>query len=307
MRILVTLLGIFTVIATVTFHSYLPLLIVGSILSLAGIYRTLNHITTIRPLRHLLADIRSVRYGLSEKSIPLNHNDEIGELAREFNLLLTALDRSCAELEKSASLLEQKVHTRTRDLDRALRKSEKTAGTDHLTGLPNRGRFNEYSQSLFEQAIENETELTCLMIDVDNFKKVNDQWGHSVGDEVIAFTGELIQAFLREGDICARYGGDEFVIILQDCGTPEAQAVAERLRKHFIREANHRVARNVLITNHQSTSINIDSTPNSNLHLSIGIATLRQDQPFDVRHLMRMADEALYRAKNSGRNCVTTY
>jgi diguanylate cyclase (GGDEF)-like protein len=128
-----------------------------------------------------------------------------------------------------------------------------------------------------------------LVMDLDHFKFVNDNYGHDVGDKIIANTANIAKSYIREGDLIARLGGEEFMIILPNTSLKEANNIAERIRKA--------IEESVLDTNNNEVSITV----------SIGLTSTKQEKEFmSYELLFKTADEALYEAKNTGRNVVIT-
>jgi diguanylate cyclase (GGDEF)-like protein len=168
---------------------------------------------------------------------------------------------------------------------RLFTEAQQLATTDPLTGVYNRRHFFQLARHQFEQARRYHRPLAAIMFDIDNFKKINDNYGHAVGDQVLCNVACWCEQQLRETDLIGRYGGEEFVIVLPESGMHEAMIVAERLRRGLI-------------------EIEVD---NSNLHLrvraSFGVAALN-DQIENLDTLLNAADQALYTAKNAGRNQV---
>ncbi len=156
--------------------------------------------------------------------------------------------------------------------------------TDPLTRLDNRRAFEIALDREFHRSRRSKAPLSLLMLDIDFFKSFNDTYGHVQGDEVLRRIGSLIHACSRESDITARYGGEEFVIILPDTTGEQALHLAARL----------------------GTAISTDVWNLRQITASIGIATLDADM---LTHytLVNAADQALYRAKNSGKNCVCAF
>ena len=249
----------------------------------------------LSPIRRMLAEIRDVRYGDRDQISDKYYLSLAGFLAHEFKLLILALTQTQNDLEKTRTVTESQVLDRTRNLYGMLRQLEKTAQTDDLTGLVNRSSFNNHLQALFKQSKSSGADLTCLMIDIDNFNFVNDSVGHVVGDDVLNFVGTLLRACIRPGDIAARYGGDEFVLLLPMCSHKQARKIAERIRTLFKREVD------------KFTPAALLEQPHLALGLSIGLAGLKRDNPKSDQQLIEFADQALYRAKNTGRNTVTAH
>ena len=164
---------------------------------------------------------------------------------------------------------------------------ERLASRDPLTGCFNRRAFYAQFEEAFAESREHNTELCCLMVDIDHFKRVNDQFGHGVGDQAIQAVSGCLSAGLRLMDTIGRYGGEEFCLMLPRTKRTEAADLGERLRIRVETEAGVRVraASGLAIT----VSCGISST-------ALGART-----PFE---LIDQADKALYAAKESGRNCV---
>ncbi|HEY4079592.1 MAG TPA: diguanylate cyclase [Burkholderiaceae bacterium] len=155
---------------------------------------------------------------------------------------------------------------------------------DALTGLYNRHYLSEVSSQLFAHADRQQRPLSVMMVDLDHFKKINDTYGHDVGDKVLASVGQLLAQDCRQGDVAARFGGEEFVILLPDCTQAAATQRAERLL------ADLRALKPADIT----------------VTASIGISAQGSSQIMGFDQLFKMADEAVYEAKQSGRNKVVT-
>ena len=165
---------------------------------------------------------------------------------------------------------------------------EELARTDPLTGLVNRRVLVERLQTEVERARRYEGSVTVLMIDLDHFKRVNDQHGHLVGDEVLKQVGDLLVSAVRSVDLVSRYGGEEFVILLPETPSMGAATFAERIREKleqfpFINAAGDRLS----------------------ITASVGLAAFPGPRIETVEDLLARADEALYRAKAAGRNRVS--
>lgn len=162
------------------------------------------------------------------------------------------------------------------------------AKTDSLTLLPNRRSFFDNGYAYMEQALLEDRELSVLMLDIDHFKKINDSFGHDVGDKTLCNVAALANETMRSRDFLARIGGEEFAAILPDATIEQARAIAERMREKI----------------QESSNENIDN--NSQITVSIGLASIR-----DVREsfdgLLHAADMAMYQAKTNGRNQVCSY
>ena len=197
---------------------------------------------------------------------------------------LTAHKQAEDELHHAQAALEI-AH---RELQQSLAREQRLARTDGLTGLCNRRYFLELAAREFNTAVRYRHPLALLMFDVDGFKRVNDTLGHRAGDEVLAWVAQTATAQIRAVDVLARYGGDEFVILLPQTSAQQALPMAERLRE--------RVAARRL------------ETPAAGVTLSIGIAELGSEPgEASIERVVQRADQALYLAKANGRNCTVTY
>lgn len=161
-----------------------------------------------------------------------------------------------------------------------------TANKDMLTGVRNRRNFLEIADRDWAQAQRTWRPLSVMMLDLDNFKKINDEFGHLVGDEALRRFGEVLNNAVRTVDLVGRYGGEEFCIVLTDTSPDVARHSAERIRRDF--EALELMAKGRRVP----------------LSVSIGISGMAAGDTRNLAQLLGAADEALYDAKNSGRNCI---
>lgn len=167
------------------------------------------------------------------------------------------------------------------------RRMQRLASLDSLTGLPNRAAQNRHIAHQLKLASQNEEHCALLFLDLDNFKPVNDNYGHAVGDQLLKSVAKRLQHALREGDSVGRIGGDEFLILAQKLQKPEeAELIAAKLIEH-LQEPFHIGDRRIRIGS------------------SIGIAHFPDDGT-DVDNLTRVADQAMYVAKKQGRNRYVT-
>lgn len=169
--------------------------------------------------------------------------------------------------------------------------AETFARTDVLTGLNNRRGFKELADTLWENIVRNRRAVSIVLLDIDHFKNVNDTYGHAQGDQVLIALAHCIKNTIRKGDISARWGGEEFILLLPETNQQEALVQAERVRQAIER----------LAIAHRGITLNITA--------SFGVAstqTVSADDRncYDFESMVRAADDALYAAKNSGRNQV---
>lgn len=191
------------------------------------------------------------------------------------------------QLKALNSSLEQKVLERTRELDTANEKLEILVITDALTGLPNRRFALKCLEKFWNLAKTQKQPLSCIMIDADNFKQVNDNYGHDAGDEVLkALSAELQNAF-RTDDVVCRLAGDEFIAICPNTDINGAKCIAETVRNCI---------------SQLSVATGGDPWKGS---ISVGVATTN-DEMSCYKALIKAADVALYRAKSAGRDCVSS-
>ena len=170
---------------------------------------------------------------------------------------------------------------------------EKENITDPLIGIYNRRYMVRRMEEEFSRAKRYQDPLSLLLLDIDHFKKINDNYGHQGGDEVLRNLGMLVLNTVRESDIVTRYGGEELLIIAPNTNLNTAVKLAERMRHHV-------ESHELVLTSEAGTREVIQTT------VSIGVADLTSD-PMDCTELVRNADEALYRAKQEGRNRVIAY
>ncbi|MBA4384627.1 MAG: GGDEF domain-containing protein, partial [Anaerolinea sp.] len=165
---------------------------------------------------------------------------------------------------------------------------QKLATTDPLTQLFNRRKFEETASKEFERSLRYNRPLCAIMIDLDQFKIVNDTYGHLAGDQALASLAALCKNNLRNIDILARYGGEEFIILLPETTLPEAMSTAERLRRECEITPIYSAHGQILIT------------------ISLGLAELNKTCN-TLEELIDRADQALYASKHAGRNKTTLW
>jgi diguanylate cyclase (GGDEF)-like protein len=208
-------------------------------------------------------------------------------LTRSRSLDLGAVDF----LQKPFSPRELKARIeRTLRLTRRETQLQELARTDPLTGLSNLRAFRTRLEEEVKRARRYRTPLSCVMVDMDRLKPINDEMGHAAGDAAIAAVAEVMQHELRETDFGARYGGDEFVLLLPHTSGTEARVFAERVSAR-LRESDLRLGERRIP-----------------LSASFGIASLHDGYPEETEeNLVHRADEALYAAKRAGRGCVAQH
>lgn len=181
------------------------------------------------------------------------------------------------ELEHNYSALQQEMTER----QQAQAQLEILASTDPLTRLYNRRKFEELLNHELERSRRYPSEFALILFDVDHFKRVNDEYGHDVGDGVLKFLAEIVRSQLRKSDIVARWGGEEFLVLVPEADADTAVAIAEKLRCAV---ESGQFPRQLHIT------------------ISLGVSLARRND--SANSLVKRADQALYRAKQTGRNRV---
>jgi diguanylate cyclase (GGDEF)-like protein len=166
------------------------------------------------------------------------------------------------------------------------RRLEELAVTDGLTGLHNHRYFQDELSKAFEQSVRYQRPLSLALIDIDFFKKVNDSYGHAIGDDVLKAVAESFSHSIRNTDLAARYGGEEFAILMPETALEDALVLAEKIRR-------------LVESAHVATKVG-----EIKVTVSAGVSSAPSDRVQNGRQLVEDADKALYRAKEGGRNRV---
>ena len=206
------------------------------------------------------------------------------------SVLWEMVDASHAFAKNLLVVLSERVRSHNRviaDSYGELRKFERHATTDALTGLGNRHTMEETFLREIKRCEQDEQPVSLIMIDIDNFKTFNDQFGHLAGDRALSAVANILQHQFRPRDLLVRYGGDEFAVLLPEVNEELALSIAERVRKSVSGE----------------TGDGSDSLIQIPIRISMGVADL--DGGGDLSALIRAADAALYRAKHAGRDVVS--
>ena len=205
-------------------------------------------------------------------------------LVVEKNLEAWRVKQENKRLHEQQQQAMREISVKNQQLKESLLKQEQMAATDPLTGLYNRRHFNEVLEKYFAESLRYNKDLTCIMCDLDGYKKLNDTLGHQFGDKILQVTAKIITWNLRVMDIAARYGGDEFVILLPHATAELAISVGERIHTQFELQMKAIVP------------------PELTLTISMGIASVQNNKPANFDLLVALADEALYEAKHRGKN-----
>jgi len=216
----------------------------------------------------------NVESGIPGATIPLLDSSS------EMSALSTAVDRMTRRLITLNEQMEDKVKLRTQELEAANRELDRQSRSDHLTGVLNRRGFEAQLKLNLASARRRNSPMSVVIIDLDHFKQVNDTHGHDAGDQVIRYLSDTLRQRLRDSDIIARIGGEEFAALLPDTDAKGAKILAEELVK--------------VVASRQAPVV-------GKVTISAGVSQL-DTKLDDMGDLLKGADEALYVAKRSGRN-----
>ncbi|KPK63427.1 hypothetical protein AMJ83_07100 [candidate division WOR_3 bacterium SM23_42] len=221
-----------------------------------------------RSIAKLTHGVRQIANRNFTFKVDIHSKNEIGELAATFNQMVDQLNSHRKELEEKQKELEV------------------LAKTDALTGLNNHRHFMDRLTREIKEAVRYDSPLSVMILDLDDFKRVNDTYGHLIGDRVISTIAELIKRHVRSTDIAARYGGDEFCVALPNTTAPGARGLAKKLCEEISE---------VVFADDGETVFHVTC--------SIGLAQFRKDMK-DSLVILKFADQALYKAKSAGRNQI---
>ncbi|HEX7556703.1 MAG TPA: sensor domain-containing diguanylate cyclase, partial [Leptolinea sp.] len=237
-----------------------------------------------------IADTRTVDYFLNPNVLsymgaPIKVKDEVIGFLNLDSDKVNAFDseEECDRLNAFADLAGIAI-----DNARMYQKMTESAVIDSLTGINNRRNLLQIAEREFERSLRYDTPISIIMLDIDNFKLINDTCGHQAGDVVLSNVGKALLTFIRKIDTAGRYGGDEFCIVLPETDLQEAKAAAKRLLNEF-----HKI---------KVPSISYQEY----LQSSLGVAC-RDENTYTLEDLLAKSDKAMYQAKKRGRNRVECY
>ncbi len=225
----------------------------------------------------------AAQYGFSNMSLP-SYTELLDEANQELEDLNATYERMNREL-KAAKQKAEELALKLREANEIL---QRMANHDTLTGLYNRRYFDDFIEREFERSRRYRRTISLIILDIDHFKSVNDNYGHQQGDTILSETGELLRQLTRTSDMAARYGGEEMVIILPETTLYAARIAAEKIRRAI-------------------ESYEYSYRPKEPMHItvSMGIASLAEDSEISSpKELIAKADACLYRAKEEGRNRI---
>lgn len=215
----------------------------------------------------------------SKLAMPSEIQDRLKDsLLRPIHSMLDETSKLQSHISNSANEITQ--------LKNELEKVKQVANTDELTGIPNRRGFNEFAKKLAEEAQKSDELFALIMLDVDFFKTINDEYGHLVGDSVLRYLARQLDSETKGKDFIARIGGEEFIVLLPQTGYDNALKVANALRQ--------KVEDSILKVKNYHNPLK--------LTISAGVAIYNKGE--EIPQLISRADKALYQAKKTGRNKV---
>ena len=226
----------------------------------------------VGPLQRLIRAADRIAAGDLDVRLDATRNDELGRLTIVFNQMADRLRRSHAEIMAANEAMQQQNQM-----------LETLSVTDSLTGLYNRSKLDAILHDELARFKRTQRQFSLLMLDIDHFKTLNDTFGHVTGDEILAAVAQILLQSVRSIDYAARYGGDEFIIILVETSADMAQKTAERIRSQV-----------------ENMRYSVDGSTIS-VTVSIGIVQCQRDDGTPTMLLARV-DNALYEAKRAGRN-----
>ena len=249
-------------------------------------------------MKHLFKNLKElqdavIEYDPKRNNFPLElstKEDEVSLIKNAIIAMVKKITIYTEVLDHTNTLLEEKVLQRTLELEESNRELRLLASVDPLTSLYNRRYFTKSSQTIFELAKRNGSALSVIMMDIDNFKSINDTYGHQVGDDVIVFVAVTLKSMSRKSDLVSRFGGEEFIGMLPETDLSGAYNIAEKVRIAIEKkEMQTPLGEKFFVT------------------VSIGVSLLHKESDTSVENIIQRADDALYEAKNKGKNITCTH
>ena len=241
-----------------SFKMIYTLLIFGGIIF--SIILILTYKKILNPIDWLTNTILSFQKGVTDLKEVIFYNDEVGLMTQQFFAMKKKMDDDYKAIKKLSL-------------------------TDPLTNIHNRRYFFEITEQLLKLSFRKKEKSSLMILDIDFFKKINDTYGHLIGDQILISLVQNTKEVLRESDVFARFGGEEFIVFLPHTDKDEALKVANKIRKH------------IKNTPHKDNELSITTT------VSIGITEVN-DKKLELKDYIQKADEALYLAKENGRDKV---
>jgi diguanylate cyclase (GGDEF)-like protein len=251
-------------------------------------------------------DLQKIAQNNSKNNNPIHEFEHFNEYANKWykiqkkitkledgrDVMITIMVDITAQKESQGKLISTQVKlTQQADkLKEAQKELKRLASVDPMTNLYNRRYFLEASEHMLALAKRKKENISTIILDIDRFKRINDRYGHKIGDDVIILLAKKLLEHTRKSDIVSRFGGEEFVILLPNTDIDGALTIAEKIR-----------------TIVEKLNINISDDKMLNFTVSIGVSEVDLEKDIDTEVSVNRADKALYEAKNSGRNRVCRY
>lgn len=244
----------------------------------------------VRPIMALSDAAFRIANGETDVNLPESSSeDEIGVLTRAFNEMTVQLQENQRELDDRRVEIEEanaRLVAQNRELQRVNEVFEQLSITDDLTKLHNHRFFQDHLPREMKRSERTGEPLCLILIDIDDFKALNDRFGHAVGDAVLRRVADVMQRSIREMDLLARYGGEEFVLLASKTDLEGSVALAEKIRQ--------------AIAAARFSVVDLDGPKEISITASFGVAQYRGN----AKAFFNDADRALYRAKDAGKDCV---
>ena len=251
------------------------------------------HLGIQKILKHILHEILDQSNSITHYSKKLNKYlcqlDSAKELS-EIRQIVKGIIKDTTTMEESSRILQKQLKKATaeaQDLKQKLDKSEREMLIDILTGVCNRKAFDKKINEFYERFKKKNDFFSIIMLDIDLFKKLNDSYGHRIGDEVLAIVGTRLKECVKGKDFIARYGGDEFVVLLPMTTLKKTAVVAENIRKDM---------------NEKRLKLKKTGERIGSISVSLGVSQIYSSDT--INSVIERADEALYLAKSAGGNNV---
>jgi diguanylate cyclase (GGDEF)-like protein len=244
-------------------------------------------------MKHMFKNLKELRdsvlkYNPKRNNFPLGKSNKIDEVSLIRNAIITMVEKITVYteiLDNTNALLEEKVKQRTLELEKSNRELKLLASVDPLTTLYNRRYFTKTSSQILEISKRDKIPLSIIMFDIDNFKYINDTYGHQSGDEIIVSVASVLMNMTRKSDIVCRFGGEEFIILLPKTDLDGAYTIAEKIRLVIKEKEIHTQEKQMIA-----------------ITVSVGVAEFNQDLDDSLDSIIKKADDAMYEAKVTGKN-----
>ncbi|MEA2019506.1 MAG: sensor domain-containing diguanylate cyclase [Campylobacterota bacterium] len=223
-----------------------------------------------------------------DKFIPFTEEDEEFITLSSYLMVLSVLctKKNMSEIKLLNTELERNVTQRTHELEETQKKLIEQINRDPMTNLYNRRYFNEIIDKIFPILQRGETMMSLVMVDIDDFKQINDTHGHAVRDVVINSLADIFRNILRNSDISIRFGGEEFLLLLTNTNLENSLKISEKLRKNV-----------------EKLSIKVTNTEDIKFTISLGVSEVNKNDN-NIDEVLIRSDKALYEAKSEGKNQV---